>query len=305
MKYLLTVLLLFALSYCTAQKVKPVLDLTTGNTYYMASKANSSITQILNGQGNSFNIEVAYRMAFKVIDAIDSTYNMEVSYQAISIKLQGAGVSVEMDSKKNDPQDIPSMMMAAMTNKPFKITITKKGRITAVENIEKMIDGVFDSFQQIDTVKKQQVKSQLIKFLGADALKGTIESETAIFPDKAIAENDKWPVKTSIGSPVNTVVLMNYQLTSVAGNYYQVYGEGAMVTDKNAKPVFIIGLSVNYDLTGTAISYITIDKTTGWISEVKSKQAMKGSMRIPDGPQVPGGMTIPMTVSTDIITTDK
>lgn len=305
MKFPLIGLLLFAVSYCAAQKFKPALNLTTGKTYYMVSKSSSTIAQLLNGQGNGFNTEATYKMAFKVIEAIDTAYNMEVSYQSISLKLQGSGVSVEMDSQKNDPQDIPSTMMAAMTNKPFKITITKKGRITAIENIERMINGVFDNFQQIDTAKRQQVKGQLMKFLGADALKGTIEAETAIFPDKAIAENDKWSVKTSLESPVKTNVLTNYQLTSVAGNYYQVYSEGTMATDKDTKPVLINGLSISYYLSGTTISYITIDKATGWISQVKSKQAMKGTMRIPDDPQVPGGMTIPLTVSTDIVTTDK
>lgn len=306
MKYLLNLLLLFAIiGHCQAQKIKPALNLKKYNTYYLAGNAKSAITQILNGEANSFNVEVTYKMAFKVTDVFDTVYNMEVSYQSISLKLEGGGVIAEMDSKKNDPQDIPSSIIAAITNKPFKIAITKNGKVISVGNIEKIITGVFDSFPQIDTAKKEQVKSQLLKFLGPGAIKGSIETETAIFPDKAVAENDKWLINTTLESPAKTNINMTYQLVSTMGNYYQIYGEGTMVTSKDANPIQVNGLSIKYDLNGTTISDITVDKATGWISNVKSKQAMKGSMQIPDGPQIPGGMAIPITVSTDIITTDK
>ena len=60
-----------------------------------------------------------------------------------------------------------------------------------------------------------------------------------------------------------------------------------------------------YKLNGSLITDIKIDKNTGWINEVKLKQIMKGSIEIQDNPQLPGGMTIPMTFNTDVLTTDK
>ncbi len=140
---------------------------------------------------------------------------------------------------------------------------------------------------------------------GPNAFKGSIETSTAIYPATPVAKNDKWTVNTKLESPAKATVHMVYQLTDVLTDNYQIHGEGTMITDKDAKPMQINGLLISYNLNGTTVSDIKADKTTGWVTEVKLKQTMKGEMKIPDGPSVPGGMTIPMTFNTDILTTDK
>ncbi len=306
MKHFLNLLVLFAaVNYCQAQKVRPALNLTRGNTYYMISSATSAMVQSLNGQENKINLTIAASMAFKVLDKADTVYKMEVSYQWLNMKIQMADNTIDIDSKKTDPNDIPSSIIAAMVNKPFNISLTKTGKVLAVENIEKMISGIFDGFPQIDTAKKQQIKTQFMQSFGPAAFKGSIETATAIFPNGPVAKNDRWTVNTKLESPAKATVRMSYQLTDILNDLYQIHGEGTMATDKDAKPMQINGLSISYNLTGTTIADIKADKATGWLKEVKLKQAMKGDMQIPDGPTVPGGMTIPMTFATDVLTSDK
>ncbi len=306
MKHLLNFLLLFTVvSVCQAQKVKPSLNLTKGNTYYHVTTANSAMVQSINGQENKIDLTISGKMAFKVLDKTDTVYKMEVTYEWLTMKVGMAGNTIDIDSKKNDPNDIPSSIMAAITNKPFNITLTKSGKVISVENMDKIIAGVFDGFTQIDATKKEQLKAQFSQSFGPDAFRGSIEIATAIYPDKAVAKNDKWTVNTMLSAPVKANVQMNYELTDILGDSYQIHGEGTMNTDKNAKPMVVNGLSISYNLNGTTITDIKADKTTGWISEVKSKQAMKGDMQIPDGPSVPGGMTIPMTFATDILVSNK
>ena len=89
MKYLLNLfLLLIVVISVNAQKVKPGLNLTKGNTYYMISSVNSSILQTINTEDNKVSLALSFKMAFKVTDVLDSVYNMEVSYQSLSMKIR-------------------------------------------------------------------------------------------------------------------------------------------------------------------------------------------------------------------------
>ena len=306
MKYTLTALTLFvSLSFCYAQKVKPALHLAKGNTYYMSSNATSNIVQLVNGKENNINLSFSFNIAFKVIDVVDTVFNMEVSYQNLNMKIQVAGQTIEMDSKKNDPKDIPSSIMAAMMNKPFNIELTHSGKIKSVENIEKMISATFNSFPTLDSTKKEQIKTQFMQSFGPNAFKGSLEIGTAIFPDRAVSKNDKWIVRTSLQAPAKANVISVYQLTDFNKEEYLIYGDGTLTVDKDAKPGEISGMPMKYNLSGTSVSDIKADRKTGWIKSVKLKQTMKGDIQIFDNPKVPGGMSIPMTFITDVTTSDS
>lgn len=303
MKYLLFVLLLFTfLAPCNAQQYKLGLNLAKGSTYYLASTGTSTIVQSINGHENKVNLVLAFKIAFKVTGIADSLYHIEVSYQSLDMKINMADTTIEMDSKKNSALDVPSSIVAAIMNKPFNITLSKMGRIRSVENFEKMIDGVFDGFTKIDSTKKLQIKKQFMQSFGVNSFKDILEMGTAIFPQKAVAKNDKWTVNSSVEISAKANVQIIYQLVGAIGDVYQIHGDGTMLSDKDAPPAEINGLPMKYNLSGTMLTDVKADKNTGWITEVNLRQLMSGNIQIPDNPRVPGGMTIPMTFNTEVTT---
>lgn len=302
--FIYTLLFCAAISYCSAQKFKPALNLANGATYFLNSTVNSAITQTVAGQETKINLGLAFSMAFKVTSTADSVYSMEVSYHSLSMTMDMAGNTVTMDSKKNDPQDLPSTMIAVMMNKPFNIEMTKSGRVKSVTNLDKIF-ATFDTFTQVDAARREQVKTMLMQSFGPNAFKGSIEVGTAIFPAAPVAKDGKWVVNTSLESPVKAAVSVNYQLVDVAAGLYIIHGDGTITSDKNAAPTDINGMPIKYNLNGSMVSDIRVDKATGWISEVKLKQIMMGDMQILDNPKVPGGMTVPLSFNTDAVTTSK
>jgi hypothetical protein len=306
MKYFLNFFLLFMMfSLAQGLGLKPSLNLTRGTTYYMIGSSNSTILQTVNGQENKIDLDLSYKLAFKVTAIMDSVYNMEVRYQSIDMKVRVGDKVIEMDSRKNDKQDFPSMIIAGLINKSFTINITKSGKIQSIKNVEKVVTGVIDDFPQIDTAKKEQLKSQLLQTFGGNAFKGNLEMATAIFPETTVVKNDKWKVNTALDGKFKMDVYTTYKLTNIHGAFYQIHGDGIISTGKNARLGDINGLPMKYHLTGTSVSEIKADKITGWVSEVKVKQVMKGNVEILDNPKVPGGLNIPMTFNTEMTTTDK
>ena len=63
-------------------------------------------------------------------------------------------------------------------------------------------------------------------------------------------------------------------------------------------------MPLKYDMAGTMTSDIKIDKKTGWTMSAKISQSIKGNAYVKDNPQMPGGMTIPMTISNDMTITE-
>ncbi|MCR8557960.1 hypothetical protein KXD93_09920 [Mucilaginibacter sp. BJC16-A38] len=302
---LFTFFFIIAVGCCYPQKFKPALNLVKGTTYYLTSDATSTINQTVSGQQNSVNLTFAFKMAFKVTGVTDTVYNMEVSYQSLNMKMDLAENAVDLDSKKNDPKDLPSVMLAAMMNKPFNLEMTKTGKIRSVTNVDKMIIGALQNVPGADSIKKAQFTAQFMQSFGPNAFKGSIEMGTAIFPNTFVAKGASWTVTNKLMSPAETTVSSTYQLADVVAGTYFIHGEGTLASDTSAKPVNINGLAVKYNLKGSMISDIRIDKTTGWITEAKLKQVMMGDMQFPDSPSLPGGMTVPISFNTDVATAGK
>jgi len=292
------------LAPCQAQKVKPALKLTAGDTYYTISDINSTVTQNLNGQQASYTIGMAAKTAFKVIDIKDTVYDMEVRYQSIGMKMQSTAGDMDFNSDRKDAQDIPSKVLAAMVDKPFLVTLSTTGRVLEVKNIEKIMASVFDGLPQMDTLQKQQLMGQFLQSFGEKSFKSNLEQSLAIYPSVKVSKGDKWIVNTLLESVMVADVQSTYELQDITDTYYLIHGDSRIATVRGRESQ-VNGMPVSYDLTGIIVSDIEADKTTGWVAEAKIKQDISGTFQIKDNPKLPGGMLVPMTVHTDMITTDK
>ncbi|WP_183563915.1 DUF6263 family protein [Mucilaginibacter sp. SP1R1] len=306
MKYLFNLFLLLIVSVsCQAQKLKLTLNLTKGNTYSMVTNTVSTIKQTINGQANNVDLTIAGTTSFKVLNADDSVYYMEVNYKSLSMKMQLPTGPISFDSQKKDPSDIMSSILAGLVNKPFTATFTKSGKVHEVENVEIMIASVLDGFPQIQGEQKQQIKNQFLQSFGAKAIKGNIEMSTAVFPEVPVSKNDKWTINTILESAMTANLNTVYQLTDVTPTSYIIHGNATIETSKKDDFKTVNGMGMKYNMSGTMTMDIKADKTTGWISESKTKQMISGTVEIKDNPKVPGGMTFPMSVVNESVTTDK
>ena len=305
MKILLSFLLsIIILAPCEAQKVKPVLNLVKGNTYYTVSTVTSSILQSYNGQDVNVAVDMTSKTAYNITDVKDTIYTMQVSYANITMKIVSPNGTVEMNSDKKDNADLSSSFLSAMINKPFSVTITKSGRVLEVKNIETIINSIFTSMPQIDETQKAQLKAQFMQSFGESAFKGNLEQTLAIYPSIKVSKGDSWVINTTLQSVMAANISTTYQLQDVTDAYYQIHGDAKITTASDGKVSQINGMPVKYDLNGTLTSDIKADRKTGWVIEEKLKQDVSGTIDIQDNPKIPGGMKVPMKIHSDITTTD-
>jgi hypothetical protein len=287
-----------------AQKVKPALKLIKGSTYYLVSSAHSVIKQTINGQLNNIDMTIDGKMSFKVLNADDSLYYMEVNYTKVGMKMTLPTGTVAFDSDNKDTTNIMARIMSGITNRPFTASITKSGRIRSVENAENMISAMIDGVKGVPDAQKDQLKGQLTESFGSAALKSNLQMSMAVLPEKAIAKNDKWTVNTIMEGAMKANITAVYQLMDITPQGYAIHGASTLVTDNTGGYKTISNMPMKYNMKGAMLSDFVVDKTTGWVSSSKIKQTIDGTVEIKDNPQIPGGLTFPMTVTSETISSD-
>ncbi|MET0394131.1 MAG: DUF6263 family protein [Chitinophagaceae bacterium] len=278
------------------------LNLARNGTYTHSSASKVSIRQTVSGQQTDVSMNVSSTINFTVTGIRDTLYLMEARYTrlAVDMKLPDGNVSYSSD-KDNDPM---SNLLAMIINKPFDIRMTKKGRITASSGVESLIAGIADSLAGVSDAQKQQLRDQVTKAYGDQALKGSIEMVTALFPDTRVAPGNKWSVRSRLESGLPAAVETIYELKAVTDSSYRIAGSSLIRTENKDEYMPLDKMFVKYDLTGTMLTDIEIDKKTGWIISCAGKQQIAGTaeMKTDAGPSATG-MIITMIIKNELTTT--
>ena len=305
MKFTLTFGFVILFSYSFAQKTRPSLNLTIGETYYLTSASTSTNIQGVNGMENRVNVSATLRLAFKVKSVQDTVYLMDVSYRSIDMRISMADTTIKMNTAMFGKLDTPSLMLSKMINKPFELTMSTKGKVKSITRINEIITTAVNNFTLKDTLKSRRVLSQFEQSFGENAVRGILEQGIAVFPDKPVSKNTQWTNNIYPATPYPMKLQTVYRLFDESGAVYEVYGDGTMSSDTTAKPLEINGLPMKYEFSGTALTDIKVNKATGWISEINEREWISGDIQILDTPKTPGGMIIPMTFATETTITNK
>jgi len=281
-----------------AQKQKIELNLTKGSLYTQKMEVVANIVQTIQGNPQTINMTIIGNMDYKVVDVQNSVFEMETTYKSLAMKMKMPTGEMEFNSEKKDEHDVLSKVLSALINKTFTIKMNKFGKVVELKNVESLFSSMFDKIPQMGEMQKQQILAQMKQAYGEKAMKSNIESSMAIFPESEVAVGDKWVVKNTMESGMSMNFESTYQLKEVTADYYAISGSSIInPADKNAVTE-TNGLPFQYDMSGTMVSDLKIDKKTGWVNEAKIKQELKGTATIKDSPNAPGGMSIPMEIST-------
>lgn len=298
-------LMLLVVAASHAQKVKPELNLTKGEVYTQKLSSDISIVQTVNGQTVNTSMTIGGITSYKVIDIQNSVYDLEVCYQSLSFGLKSSTGVTEYSSEKNDANDILSSVLSLLKNKPFRVKMTKTGKVTEVSRMENLYTGIFEKFPDLPEVQKQQIKNQLTQSYGEKAIKGNLEMCTAIFPDAAVKTGDKWMVNIRLESGISVAMETTFELKETGDTYYRISGNSNVTTTDKETYSELNGMPARYDIGGTMTSDIKINKKTGWVIETTTNQKISGIVEIKDSPSIPGGIKFPMELSTVMIITEK
>ncbi|NEM98179.1 DUF6263 family protein [Pontibacter burrus] len=306
MKKLFTLLFLLTFSVSAfAQKSGLSLNLQKDQVYKQTTTSSSTIVQDINGQKLNMVMTMNGTMSYRVKAVNANGFNMEASFDNLSMAMQLPQGAVEFSSEKNDPNDVFSRILGSMKNKPFRLVMSKSGKVTEIQDIDALWGTAINQFSELSEAEKAQIQEQIMKSYGEAAMKGSIESATAIYPEKLVNKGDKWTVSTKLEAGMAADLTTDFQYAENNADHALIKGNATIATANKDAYIETNGMPMKYNMAGSQVSEIKVDKKTGWILEATINQNMKGDAHIKDNPQVPGGLTIPMTVATEMTISGK
>jgi hypothetical protein len=288
----------------SAQSHDLKLNLETGKTYHQNSQSEIVIKQLLDGQPFDMTMSIDGKVSLTVTAKEGDQYRINVQYEEISLGMVMDGQESMYSSKSIDTNDIVSILLGAMQGNPFQLSLSEKGRVTQITNINSWVQPALEKLSRFPEDIVGPVIDQVVKTYGEDALRGNIELTTAIFPDKPVAVGESWSVKTRLNGSVKADVLTEFTLTSNNKKETIIEGKAAVTSDKNAAPMETAGGNVQYDLKGTLNSTLTLDAASGWISTSTYSQVLKGD-NIITTPYSPEPMKVPMELISEMKISDQ
>ena len=247
-----------------AQNVDLSLKLEKGKEYKQTTSTKSTILQEIMGQKINISTTVNGTNSFLVKDINEDGYIIDSKYEDLNMSIkvpQGGGISPELFDEKNPMFSI----LKDLKGKSFEITMSRTGKITEVKNFDAVMETILEGLKELPDGQKEQVKQQVLKAYGDEAIKEGMEMITAIYPDKPLKKGDKWTKNTKHESDRPMDITTDYELVEVTPDYALIKGNGTVKSpDKNAG-FEVNGAPMILDISGTIVSEIKVDRNTGWI----------------------------------------
>ncbi|MCE7990400.1 MAG: hypothetical protein HEP71_00415 [Roseivirga sp.] len=297
------ILSLTAIGHLNAHQNRLQLNLEEGKVYKQAMISSSTIEQEYMGEKVDIQMTLSGVTSYMVKQVHNSYYDIEMQYDRLSMIMGLPTGEMSFDSESDDENDIFSEIMSLMIGKSVEIKMARTGKILEVKNVEVLFDSILDNFPMLTEEQIQPIKDQLADAYGADAFKGNIEMVTAIFPDTPVAIGESWSIDTELKSGFRAEMNTVYTFKQKNADHILITGSSAIKTINLADFVEVNGNPTKYNLTGTMVSTLKIDKNTGWILEAKIDQNLNGDVSIkPLGS--PEAMTIPMIMKNKMTITN-
>lgn len=286
------------------EKIDLELNLKPGQKFGTAITTDQNIEQSFMGQTTNTTQKVKIQIVSEVlgVDA-NGNYDVKTTYKDFHAKgkVESPNGSFEFDSKKPEDANNPQAKMMGdifkhMTGIEFVMKLTPKGKIAAIEGFDEMIDKMASAMD--DPNAARAMKQTMKAFMSEDKLTEMNSDMMVSFPDHPVGIGDMWDTVASIGGagmPIEIDVTYVLKERKNGMAILDVSSKMDMGTE-DGKLMEMNGMKVNMLMTGTQTGTTQIDETTGWYVRGKANMKYSITMKMQPNPQMPDGMTIPMTI---------
>ena len=288
-----------------SQTVDLKLNLEAGKEYKQVTTAKSTSEFEAEGQKMKNVMTDVSAVSFLVKKVNQKDYDLEERFLSARICSESPAGTMDCSSEKNDEKDMFSAVLKAMTNKPFDVKMGTRGEVLEIKGVEAIWDSAMDQMGSVPDMTKTQIKSLIMQAFGPDAIKSNSNLTMDVFPDKPISRGDKWTRTKSLQSLIKMQVSTEYELVDLTADFALIRGNSTLQTPADAAASEMMGMAVKYNINGTMVSEIRIDRKSGWIIDARINQEISGVATIAANPDMPGGMSLPMKGTTELTITDK
>ncbi|AZQ64753.1 hypothetical protein EI427_21245 [Flammeovirga pectinis] len=290
-KFLILLFLVFPFSLMAQTSIK--LNLQQGETYDQNTSNSVSIEQTVNGQPMSINMDNESQNTFFLKEVEGNNYIFEIKFTSLEVGLEmGPQLQTFTSEGGEDPF---SKILKALTHQSFIMTISNRGEVIGIDNMDDFWEGVTKETQDIPEMQRNQVISQLKQSYGKEQLKSNYEKIFSIYPSKPVKRNEKWEINSKLVGAMSADISRSFVLEKLSKESVIIKGTSKISTNPENKEFTVVnGMPSRFEGGGTMTSTFNLDKKIGWITSATINQEMKGVTILQAQGQE---MTIPMVIN--------
>ncbi len=274
------------------------LNLQPSKSYKIYEITEQDITQTVMGNDQNIKTKMTAAMTFLVKQKKQDNYLIDLTIDSSSISVNSPYMSASYSSNnKNTEGDYYSKALSAMQDLVFEVTLSKYGKIVEFKGIEDMLDSLIKGFG-LSSDMVIQLKTQMLQTFGDQALRGSLESITRIYPDHSVKTGESWTDNSSINAGLQLDFQNDWTLADYKNNQCTINEKSTIKSTNPDSVVQINGMPAKNNLQGTQNATFQLDSKTGWIISGQSNSSINGSISIQQTDQLPDGMDIPMKINT-------
>lgn len=300
-KTFLALILLVATAAAFAQKPL-LLNLKKSESYLQKMSSVLKMNQQFGGMDIEVNITNNQDLNFKVVDIKDSLFFFEIVYTKMKLTVNTQGMNMEYSSDNN--KDKASAILASMVSKPFRATISRTGLVHKIE-ADSLIKAVVAASGNPDDPQTAAMSAQIKNSFGEASLRDNIENSLSMFTTAKIAKGSVWSTKRQLTGQMPLMSNLKFEVVDETPTTYSIKVKSEVSSPKDAPAINNGGMDMKYSIDGTVDGTIIVDKSTGWIINNTSEQALKGVMNILPNGQMPNGATVPINIIANTTITNK
>lgn len=289
-----------------SQSVDLSFKLEKGKEYRHITSTKSTVVQNMMGQEINMTMTVNGATSFLVKSIKNDNYEMDATYDNLSMSIEMPQGKQSYSSEVNDKNDPVSSLLSDIKGKSVEVVMSKTGEVKEVRNTEVLEQTIKESFEQLPEGARGQLKAQVMEAFGNETIKRNMESVSGIYPDKPVKKGAKWIINTSIDGDVKIKLSTEYELVDFTSEYVLIKGNTVIEPlDSEAASM----MPMEFEFSGSQISEIKVDINTGWIIDAKITQEIEGEIEMNMGESqeikgMDGGVKITMKMVQETLITN-
>jgi hypothetical protein len=272
-------LCLSVLSVMATDSVELGLRWDEGAVYELSTTSDQVIEQTIAGRENKIEQNIIMNYTFSVQDVDDSgTATISIVYDAVKMQQKVSnGMAFSYDSTDKDAP-VPAAVkgFAGLVGRGFDMKITPDGKVTDIQGVDSMIDGLVEGMDQVNPAMKSQMREAFNRQFGETAIRENMENMMGFYPQNPVAVGESWESEMRLTSAMPAEIKAKWILTERFDGKVRIDMASTVEPLEDAEPVNMGPMQLKYELSGEQKGYLILDEKTGWTEESEINQEFSG-----------------------------
>ncbi|KEO74798.1 DUF6263 family protein [Anditalea andensis] len=280
--------------------------------FTLSVRTQQVIEQDLGGFTQTVQNLIDSEIYFKVIEVKNDSTKLEVAYKSLYFSMDGPMGEGMVMSSEGDKKDPINMIVRAMVNNPFYVSLSKSGKIYSVEGMETVMSKINETLDLIDDDIKESIQASINNQFGEESFKSSFMTGFILYPDHPVTVGDTWSSATMDYSTVPLNMSTTWKLNNVRKQTASLEGTATLQSQeitnkkagekvaKNAKQTGGKASSekANVEMAGTNVIKAIVNLSTGWLQESTQTSEVAGIMVLPPDKYFSESVEIPLKIKT-------